>query len=370
MSKKIKNTKTVEERRAQADALQASITDQVEQFRNSDEWLRFLDFTRSFHSYSFNNLILIMTQFPTASHVAGFRQWQAKGRQVRKGEKSIRIFGFAEKKTRHTDDPDGQDETADGETGQRVVRYFPVLSVFDISQTDPTDPDADDPSRPAQLLTGEDPNGITEAVTDYLTGQGWTVTREPIAGRANGYTSPHDRRVVIDADLTPAQAAKTALHEAAHAILHADNTDHDQQHRGVQEVEAESVAYVMAGLLGLDTAAYSIGYLAGWSHGDSDTIKATASRVLQTVRNLTDALTGEDAEHTAAWQPGWCDDGVMRVIGRIRKLDENGTPVEPSETDEVSAEGDDYPTALTLAKEKVPDGWQVLSSTVPDHLPS
>jgi hypothetical protein len=104
MAKKIKNTKTAEERRAQAEQLQASIADQVDQLRNSEQWTRFLQFARSFYSYSINNLILIMTQYPTATRVAGFRQWQAKGRQVRKGEKSIKIFGYAQKKISNDED--------------------------------------------------------------------------------------------------------------------------------------------------------------------------------------------------------------------------------------------------------------------------
>ena len=63
-------------------------------------------------------------------------------------------------------------------------------------------------------------------------------------------------------------------------------------HRGVKETEAESVAYVVAGILGLDTTAYSIGYVAGWADGDPTTIKATAARVLRAAHTLADALTG------------------------------------------------------------------------------
>ena len=121
MSKKIKNTKTAEQRRAQAEELQASIAEQVDQLRNSDQWTRFLQFARSFYPYSVNNLILIMTQFPTASRVAGFRQWQAKGRQVRKGEKSIKIFGFAQKKIRNDDDH-GHDR--EGRRGRGAGRHL------------------------------------------------------------------------------------------------------------------------------------------------------------------------------------------------------------------------------------------------------
>ncbi len=100
-----------------------------------------------------------------------------------------------------------------------------------------------------------------------MTEQGWTVTREHIAGETNGRTSlDGSRRIIVDDKISDAQAAKTMIHEAAHALMHA-NGDIDppaELHRGRAEVEAESVAYVLAGLLGLDTTDYSIGYIAGW----------------------------------------------------------------------------------------------------------
>ncbi len=42
--------RTPEERKAQAEALHASIADQVQQLTDSDQWRNFLDFTRSFHT--------------------------------------------------------------------------------------------------------------------------------------------------------------------------------------------------------------------------------------------------------------------------------------------------------------------------------
>ena len=213
-------------------------------------------------------MLLILSQYPTATRVAGFRKWQTLGRQVRRGEKSIRIFGYRTIKTDDTTPSTAAGE-GQGEAGERVrVRaVYPMLSVFDIAQTDLIDPAAGDPAALAQQLEGEDPAGIAAAVTDYLTAAGWTVTRETLPGRANGYTTTDGtRRVVIDADLLPAQTAKTALHEAAHVLLHADEEPGEYAaHRGIKETEAESVAYVLAGLLGLDTAAYSIGYVAGWA---------------------------------------------------------------------------------------------------------
>ena len=294
MARRIKNTKSPEERRAEAEALQASIAEQVEQLRDSEAWTRFLDFAQVFHRYSINNLLLILSQRPDATRVAGYRTWQSVGRQVTKGQRGIRIFGGRD--VRET----VEDERTGEEKEERRVRFFPV-SVFDISQTEPVDPEADDPSTIVRRLTGDDPLGILAAVVDYLTGQGWTVEREPIAGDANGYTTTDGtRRVVVDADLSPAQAAKTALHEAAHVLLHAEEDPAEYvQHRGVKETEAESVAYVVAGLLGLDTSAYSIGYVAGWSEGDAETIKATAARVLRAAHTLADALT-EPVDETSA----------------------------------------------------------------------
>ncbi|MCH2729115.1 hypothetical protein K3V38_14705, partial [Listeria monocytogenes] len=84
-------------------------------------------------------------------------------------------------------------------------------------------------------------------------------------------------------------------------ILHAEEDQAEYiEPRGVKETEAESVAYVVAGILGLDTSAYSVGYVAGWSNCDSDTIKATAANVLRAAHTLADALTEPAAELATA----------------------------------------------------------------------
>ena len=195
-------------------------------------------------------------------------------------------------KKRHDDDHQETTEEAD-EAGERVVTYYPMLSVFDISQTDLIDPDGD-PAALAQQLEGEDPEGIADAVTDYLTGQ---------AGPSNTRSSGQRQRVhrpqgPPGRDRLQPFAGRdrvTLLHEAAHVILHAEDTAAEyHHHRGIKETEAESVAYVVAGLLGLDTTPSCIRYVAGWTDGDTDTIKNTAARVLGAVRTLADALISED----------------------------------------------------------------------------
>lgn len=287
--------KSAEERAAEAQALHDTLTAQVEALIESGEWRRFLEFVRSFHAYSLTNVLLILSQKPEATRVAGFRQWQEKGRQVRKGEKAIRIRGYSTRKVTETD-PD---------TGEEVERHrptYPILSVFDISQTDPVE-GVEQPTEPVQRLEGEDPDGIYAAVVDHLTGRGWTVDRAPIPGETNGYTTTDGtRRVVIETDLSPAQAAKTALHEAAHVVLHTDEDLADYiEHRGVKEAEAEGTAYVLSSMAGLDTSAYSVGYVATWMDGDVEAIKATAANVLTAVHDLADLVTlDKHHEETAA----------------------------------------------------------------------
>ena len=266
--------RSAEQRKAQAEALHASIIDQVQQLADSGQWRKFLDFARSFHSYSLNNLLLILAQNPDATMVAGFQQWQGKGRQVRKGETSIKIFGYSTKTTKGTDEESSTDQE------ERTVHYFPVLSVFDITQTDPIDGAAATVENPVQALTGDHDHGVLDPLTTHLEGNGWTVTHETLA-HANGYTDPDRHTVVLGRNLAAEQAAKTLIHEAAHIELdHVDDLDEYRQHRGRMEVEAESVAYVVAGLAGFDTSTYSIGYIIGWANADIDLVRETASRVL------------------------------------------------------------------------------------------
>ncbi len=194
--------------------------------------------------------------------------------------------------------PDGGGHKVLGRQAGRKNRAG-ILSVFDITQTDLIDGEADH-STIAHRLTGTDDLGIIATMSDYLTAAGWNLTREELDGHTNGYTTSQGRRVVIEARLSPAHAAKTLIHEAAHITLgHLDAPHSDYlAHRGVMECEAESVAYVLAGLLGLDTSPYSIGYIAAWSdqdpdadnHGVSEEVHGTASRVLAAVHTLTEAI--------------------------------------------------------------------------------
>ncbi|WP_434315998.1 ArdC-like ssDNA-binding domain-containing protein [Leifsonia sp. P73] len=282
-------TRTAEERQAEAEALHASIVEQVQQLADSGQWRAFLEFARSFHNYSLNNLLLILAQNPDATMVAGFRQWQTKGRQVRKGEKSIEIFGYREKRG----EPDGETDEARA-SDERVVRYFPTLSVFDISQTDPIEGAVPLPEDPTRRLTGDDDHGVIASLTAHLESNGWRLHRTSLTN-ANGYTDPESHRITLAENLATEQTAKTLIHEVAHIELrHIDDLDEYRTHRGRMEVEAESVAFIVAGLSGFDTSAYSIGYITGWAGENTTIIRDTATRVLRTAHTLASIISPAD----------------------------------------------------------------------------
>ena len=58
----------------------------------SGEYEKFLKFSKNFHSYSFNNRVLIYIQMPTATKVAGFKTWQKMERKIKYGAKGIQII--------------------------------------------------------------------------------------------------------------------------------------------------------------------------------------------------------------------------------------------------------------------------------------
>jgi hypothetical protein len=316
--------RSAEERKAAANEIHDKLASQVAALRTSDEWKRFLAFAGSFHNYSLNNVMLILVQYPNATRVAGFQQWLKKdpARSVKKGSKAIKIFGFAQKKI------EAEDENGVIVEGKRT--YFPILNVFDISQTDPvctfcrravhldddgnwignsgsrecpenaSGHDVAAMAEPSAPLTGEGPDGVFDALSVYLEGKGWAISMEPISGAANGYTTTDgSKRIVISDELDPAAATKTLLHEGAHATLHAGtegiSPEDYRQHRGVYECEAESVAYVLAGLVGFDTSAYSVGYVTGWTDDDK-ILKETAGNVMRAVHILAPVILGEDTD--------------------------------------------------------------------------
>ncbi len=272
-------------RNATLEAMHAQLAERVGSMDSLESWGAWLRFANSFHRYSFNNTVLIWAQKPEATMVAGYRAWQAKGRQVRRGETAIKVFGPITRREPKLDAQGRPIRDADGQPVQqvRIIGVKPV-SVFDVSQTD-GDPLPEPPQ--ARLLTGQAPPGLWDALQAFIEAQGFTVSRGD-CGDANGTTNYTTREVRVRADIDDAAAVKTLAHEAGHALLHAPEARQPFACRGVVEVEAESVAFMVTAAHGLDSSQYTFNYVAGWAHqattpdGPSveDIVKATGQRVI------------------------------------------------------------------------------------------
>lgn len=280
-------SKTPEQHKADREAVLDSLNGKIAQLGSSAEWVAYLNFVKSFRTYSFNNQMLILMQRPDATRVAGFRKWEEFGRHVRKGEKAIKIFGYSSRKVTQVD-------RVTGEETEGRVPIFPILSVFDVAQTEgdelPTGVAYELPT-----TATERHKATTAKLTEWLTKGGWTVSYDETPGSSEGYTSHALMQIVISKELAPDAALAVLLHEAAHSILHEDNGRY-VSHRGLCETEAESAAYVLASLVGLDLDASSISYIAGWSDAKPEVLRAAAENVRRAVNLIADALLLDEPE--------------------------------------------------------------------------
>jgi hypothetical protein len=266
-------------RQARLDATLAVLTNKIEQIVAGEEYRAYLRMLAKFHTYSANNVALILAQCPDATKVMGYGNkagttgWKSMGRFVKAGETGIRII-----RPMHSVIRDEEDEKAEP---VKVLRGFTTATVFDISQTAGT-PLPHEPL-PAELTADEAERSLELSVHLYrfIAEAGVRVVRDHV-GTQRGYWHPEKREIGMRADLTGVRALKTLAHETAHMLA-----DHRREQVAMEDAEtvAESVAFVVLDHYGIDTSAYSVPYIAGWARDP-----AAVQRNLDTVRTLSHAL--------------------------------------------------------------------------------
>jgi len=247
------------------DALQAG----VRRLADSNEWQNFLSFNASFHSYSVGNRLLVWSQRPGATQVASYKSWKSRGRCVRKGEKGIAIICPI--------------IITDKRTEEKVLVGFKIGHVFDVAQTE-----GESIAKIVTLVDGQEAAAAAgfEALMRFADSEGVKVStfKKTKVGfeRVNGYLEFGTAHIYLREDLPAAQRTKTLAHELAHWALEHGRVEHDVS-RSIEEVEAESCAYVICNELGIDSGSYSFGYIASWANGDAGKISNVAERVIGAV---------------------------------------------------------------------------------------
>jgi len=285
---------------------QQTLAAAVAALQSGEDWRRYLDFQAKLHAYSPRNVLLITAQHAQAfadgvvpsaepTYVAGFNTWRALGRAVTKGQHGYAILAPCRYDRRVAVDPEGHartlartDTPGEGESveAHKVLAGFRVEHVFDVSQT--TGVELAEAPRPV-LLRGEAPPGLGAAVLALIEDRGFQVDTVPDAGAiggANGQTNWGSRTVVVRADMDDAAMVKTLVHEAAHVLLH-EGPPGRYLPRATKEVEAESVAYVVAATHGMSADGYSFPYVAAWAGEDGvKAVVATQGRVATAARQI------------------------------------------------------------------------------------
>lgn len=242
----------------------------------SELLVRYLDTMSRFHRYSFGNCMLIMSQKPDATHVAGFYRWRELHRWVRKGEPGIAILAPIVRRKNSRDQDEQRDNSATHST--RLVSGFRVVHVFDISQTEGKElpslgnTEGDPGERLCRLVQVVRSHDIELEYVDSLDGA---------IGRSEG------GKISVLKGLPPAESFATLVHELAHEMLHQGDRRVNTT-KAMRETEAEAVAYVVNRTAGLRGTESSIDYIQLWN-GDA----AMLLQSLECVRNVSTRIITE-----------------------------------------------------------------------------
>jgi hypothetical protein len=301
-------------------AAHATLRESVVHLSSGEDWQNLLTMASSFHRYSPNNQLLLAAQ-GAQGLVASFHTWKqitdvnGEPCRIRKGETALRVYAPIRAKREELDE-------ATGLPTQSAVVGYRLVPVFHQGQL-VAPPDF--PVEP-KLLTGQEPPPqMWEAVAEQIYAAGFTLKRGPLDGpdRPKGLTNFIEKSVIVRDDLAPAQALKTELHELGHVLMHGVMPKSPGLYLNRLEVEAESVAYVVCDLLGVDAGEYSIPYVASWAAGDGDRIEETAQTVLTTARKI---VTRLEAELGVDLRPNPIADTVAKQHARAAEP----APLEPT----------------------------------------
>ena len=240
-------------------------------------------FYSMFYQYSIGNMYFAMHQLNErglpVNRIATFKAWDKLGRKVKKGEKAILLS--MPKTIKY------EEKQKDGSTEERVFQSFITIPRwFSYDQTEGDEIGMEDVALP----TWDKDKALTAL----------EITEEPfkIASQgAQGYAYADDDGNKFIAVAPVAEFPyKTRFHEIAHNVLghtkerlpsHGALQDTNLTTTDVKEVEAESVAYILLNLLGLDGAKQSRGYIQNWlKAGNGEISDKSAQKIFSAVDKI------------------------------------------------------------------------------------
>ncbi len=242
--------------------------------------------------YSVNNQLYILIQKPEARTLNGLRKWNSYGRNVKKGEKGIRIFKpiICKKK-----ENDGKEK--------KCVKGFQTGYVFDVSQTEGKEIDV---FRFDESKIVESKEKILGSLKETAKENGYKfeyVSKEEMEEDCYGLCNHSTKEIKILKGLSDLQEISTSVHELGHALAHSQYREDFagltlKEKREIKEVEAESIACIVCSYLGLDTQNFNFSYIVGWSNGDVSKFRNNLDRISKYANTIIDHLNEINGENT------------------------------------------------------------------------
>lgn len=272
------SNKSTEKVRQACQTIDNHIRDLAEQMRagKSEQLLRYLEFAARFHHYSFRNILLALSQRDDITQLAGVRRWNELGRRVKQGEKGIMILAPMTVRKKHPSDKPTNPEADEDEP--KTVTFFKVVYVFDVLQTEGA-------PVPSFINTSGDASALHPAVMNAIREENIGLEFAPnIPGCPGAYGASYGGRIIIRADLDPAEGFRTMVHEFAHEKLHKQG---EKESKTIRETEADATAFVVCRHFGLqcDTSDYLLLYDATPKIllERFETIRTTAGKIISAI---------------------------------------------------------------------------------------
>jgi hypothetical protein len=265
--------------KAKIDTYIQDLANIVDETALSAEISRYFTFFSKFTKHSFYNCLLIWLQDPEATKVAGYVQWTKNfNRGVKKNPKAIQILApIFQSKSTQTDDIENEDNRNSSPISYRTVLVYDIRFTYALNGKD------DIPETPAwyeELEADEKSIVLYDKLIELCGILGIKVEIENSKGGERGYSI--GGKIALMSDKKDIGTIKTLVHEIAHELLHQKNKsifdDNKRPSRRQEELQAESVAYVVMKHLGYEMTK-SATYLALW--------KANKETILSNIKIIT-----------------------------------------------------------------------------------
>ncbi len=243
-----------------------------------------------FHTYSFGNVLLIATQRPAATQVAGWRGWSEVGRRIKQGEKGILIFAPILSEPKKVETQPSEERESNGEVARPQIELlgFRPVRVFDVAQTEGAEI-----AQASSFINGDLGDTLTKLM-EFASSQEIQIEYSDKIAPARGTSYRGVIRLLPD--MEAGETVSILLRELAIQMLY-ETQRRSFVTRDVLLREAKAVAFVVGNALGLETEPADKMQL---YRGNLNLLAESLELVQRTAAVILGALSPKDVEVSGA----------------------------------------------------------------------